>query len=713
MLMRRALTIVAVLGLLAWNFPGLTTAQDSRPGLSGSWVGVYEAYPFFIRMTLNSGTGELRLEPLVQQQSIGRPPTGIVRVTVNYDAGARTLSLTPGPDAYRTLGVQIPQFFGVLDEEKQLIGGLLVGAPRDASPYFVMGRAEAADASFIKKLKDALQDTGAGGGTPRFQNPLGQFKNPLGGSGGQNKLREWASQLTKEYPDVDPYQTESGALFLMARNLFRDGYFRPHFGRTYDELGRGDFTRVTTDLRAIPPPRSNFPEERANGAAKAVERAFSMTVGTYTAPDIMLSVMAMRPMESWRTQALRRLQSAPTTADGLMSIADSQAAEQNALNTFWPSERRSFADAVTGARSRVAGPLLSGRVDELLASATSFAGAETISTILDSGRTRTSTAASSGAVGAGRGRGAGAVPTVRPAIVSRTTVDDSVAGLMALVSEEMRAAQVARLEARVSELLSAETQRDRDAIARLGDSLSGLESGSRLFFDLSQKYRSFSNQPSVRSVFDALAKQRSPLLRSAEAALAARFKSARSSSDLDSIQRTYLGVPSDGSDPTGGRLLQAAQQQRAQFQQAEAAEARRQEEERRRAASPCARASTDADDVGGPTEKELCLVLEELLDGQQAAVQDMQASCKNLGPNANPYSAFFCAAGTLASGYKTSMRSFRKIACSRAAPLPGFYCDYTSVLSMDLQNRPFIPPLPSGVGTARFVLSRGKWVMIP
>jgi hypothetical protein len=680
--------------------------------LTGSWVGVYQAYPFFIRMTLNAGTGEMRLEPLVQQQSIGRPPTGIARVTVDYDASARTLLLTPGPDAYRTLGVQIPQFFGVLDEDKQLIGGLLVGAPRDASPYFILGRAEAADGAFIKKIKDVLQDTGAAGGPPRFQNPVGNIKNPFGGGGRQNKLREWVSQLTKEYPDVDPYQTESGALFLMARNLFRDEYFRQHFGKTYDELDRGDFARTTTDLRGIPPPRSNFPEERANGAARAVERAFSLTVGTYTVADIILSVLAMRPMEAWRAQALRRVQSAPPSTDGLKIIAGSQAAEQNALNTFWPSERRVFADAVTGARTRVAGPLLTARVNELLASSTAFSSAETIATILESGRTGARTGVPTGGVAAGRGRGAGPVPMVRPSIVAPTPVDDSVSGLIGLASEETRAAQVARLEARVSELVNAETQRDRDAIARLGEGLPGLEAGSRFFASITQKYRSFQNQSSVRSVFDALAKQRSPLLKAVEPTLTARVKAARSTSELTSIQQSYLGVSSDGADPAGGRVLQTAQTQRAQLQQAEAALAQRQEEERRRAASPCAKALTEVDQVGGPTEKELCLVLEELLDGQQAAVQDMQASCKGLRADADPWSAFLCGAGTLASGYKTSMRSFRKIACSSAAPLPGFYCDYTSVLSMDLQNRPLIGPVPSGVGTARFVQSRGKWVMI-
>jgi hypothetical protein len=56
-------------------------------------------------------------------------------------------------------------------------------------------------------------------------------------------------------------------------------------------------------------------------------------------------------MEAWRAQALRRVQSAPSTADGLKAIAASQAAEQNASNTFWPSERRMFADSVTGARA--------------------------------------------------------------------------------------------------------------------------------------------------------------------------------------------------------------------------------------------------------------------------------------------------------------------------------------------------------------------------
>jgi hypothetical protein len=698
-----------ILGVVACTLAAIAAPQDVRPGLTGSWTGVYEAYPFFIRMTLNADSGELRLEPLVPQNSIGRPPMGVLRVTVSFDAGARTLLLAPGPDAYRALGVMVPQFYGVLDDERQVVGGVLVGGPTDASPHFIMARTEAADAAFVKKMKDVLGDSGIG--PARIQNPIAGIKNPFGG-GGQNKLREWAAQFTKEYPEVDPYRTESGSAFMMTRNLFRDDYFKPHFGKTYDQLGRGDFTKYTADLRAVPPPRSNFPEERANGTLRSLERAFSLSIGTYTAPDVTLSVLAMRPMEAWRAQALGRVQGAPATIEGLRTIAASQAAEQNALSAFWPSERQGFADAVTGARARVAGPVLTARVNELIASSTSFAGAAAITTALEASRAAVSRAATGNAA-PGRGRGPGAAPMGRPAVVTPSAVDDSLAGLMALVSPDARTAHMAKLEARVTELVDAEAQRDRAAIARLGDGLPALEAGSRLSAEMTAKYRSFPAQPSVRAAFEALARQRGPLLGAAEAPLATRVRAARSTADVDAIVRQYLGASSDAADPAGRRVLQAAQQQRAQLAAAEATAEKAREEERRRAASPCARARTDPDEMGGPTEKELCLVMEDLLAGKEAAIKDMEGSCKGLRPDSNPFSAFFCLFGTLGSGYHVSMGNFRKLACSPAAPLPGYFCDYSSVMSLDQRGTGMIPPLPSGIGTARFIKSDGRWLMIP
>jgi hypothetical protein len=187
MMTRRVTFFLAAMCLIVARPAG---AQSSGQTLTGTWTGVYQSYPNFVRMTLQlsapagqagSAPGELRLEPLVDLRSIAQSPMGVLHVTANYDASSRTLLLTPAPDAYRTLGFQVPQFSGVLDEEKQLVGGVIVNAARDASPYFLLGRAESAEGLFLKKIRGIVESMlPPGAGTrPQVQNPLTGFQNPF------------------------------------------------------------------------------------------------------------------------------------------------------------------------------------------------------------------------------------------------------------------------------------------------------------------------------------------------------------------------------------------------------------------------------------------------------------------------------------------------------------------------------------------------------
>ena len=716
--MRRSCLLAAAFTFLAGGDLGPILRAQTQGTLAGSWVGVYQTYPHFIKMTLQIAappgqpmSGEMRLEPVVNLRSIGQVHMGIVKVTVAYDASARTLVVTPAPDSYRNLGFQMPGFSGVLDEGRQLVGGVLTPMPRDACPYFILGRAENADGAFVKTIKDALEDTGLAGGTARPQNPFAGMRNPFGG-GGQGKLREWAAQFSREHPDLDPYRSESGGVALMARNLFRDEYFRQYFGKTFDELGKGELNRIVMDIRGVPAPRSNFPEERANGVLKVVERAFSPTLGTYTAPDITLSVLALRPMAAWREQAIRRLASVPPTGDGLRAINGSRAAEQAALSTFWPSERKTFADAVGAAQSRVAAPLLTSRVDAVLTSATSFAGAETIANVLDSiQRYRPPAAAPAAALPPGPFQ-----PRPAPAAANASaSVEDSVPALATLVSADLRAAQIGRLDTRMSELVRAESERDLQTVAKLEDGLPGLEASGRAFASMNQKYVLFPNQPSVRALYDALAKRRGPMFRTGESTIAARVKAAKSTAELNSVRQTYLGVPSDSADPVGGRLLQSVQLQMNDLQKAEAIVAAVKEEERRRAASPCAKAATrNEKNEEGPTEQEMCLTVEAVLEGKQEAIRSMEQSCKYLRPDSNPATALACLMGMGAQKYRLGLRGFYKVACAEARPFPGFVCDYQPQFSTNVAEfQQILGRLPGGNATARFVFSRGMWVMIP
>jgi hypothetical protein len=735
MLLRRP-TVAALIVLLAISQPYRADAQGSREPIVGSWIGVYQSYPQFVRMTLqvtapsSAGrfSGELRLEPLANVRTIAPVPTGIVNVSVDYDAAARTVRIAPGADAYRVLGSQLPQFAGVVDEEKQMIAGALVPISMSASPYFVMARPDAAE-SLLKPLLEISagpKPAPRPQPVPRTNAPGGRTAPPASsGDGGisESKLREWATQFTTEYPDVDPYRTESGAVGLMTRNLFRDDFFRPYFGRSFDELDRSHMTEISMGLRKIPPPRSNFPEEKANGVLRSVSRAFSPS-GTYSSPDIMLSVIALRSIQSWMTASIRRLGSPAPTIEGLEAVARIEGAEDVGIRTLWPSEQKRFADAVSGARAKIAGPVLTQRVDELLATTTTIASAQQVITALDQSTQRAAAVTTPATGPAGRGVSGRPPPIAGPPAAARGTtaarpIDTSLPALMALASPDVRQAQTARLEARLVEIVDAEAQRDGQALGRLGDGAAGLEAGGKWLAEVYRKYRSLVRRPTVSALVDDLSKRRGPQFRAGESTVSTRLQAAKTSLEVNAVIGTYLSVPSDRSDPIGGRLLASAQQKRGQLQTAEAEAAQREAAARREAASPCAKGGTRKDHDDEPTEREMCYAIERTLVGAQAVTGELAAACNDVRANGDPMTAMTCLMGKMGQvggGPQFSVRAFQKIACASAAPVgrPGYFCDYAiQVVTGNAMTAGLINRLPGEVSTARFVRSEGAWLFFP
>lgn len=659
-------------------------AQD----VAGKWEGVYPHYPHLIHMQLDLArstsaeldeemTGTLRLEPLVEQRTIGRAPTGVVEVTARYDPVARRLTLTPGRNAYRELGVRVPSFQFVLDPQTMQFGGLVMGTRDDAS-YAMLGRSTSADAQILDHLRDVM-------------NPGVTVRNPFGKllkRGPKKKtILQWTAQLTDAYPDLRPMHTQLGRLFPMAKNLFRDAYFTPHFDKPFDELGRGKLEQIASTINDIPRPRGNFPEERPAGAAHAVSHSIH-TRGGFKEANMHLVVRALRVIDAWRAQALKRLANVQDASDPLRMIQRLEAAETNLLATHWPHEREAFARAVEQARGAATGPALIARVDALLASTEGVSGALEL---------HAAKRVSSG---------------------SATDLDGTrLADLMALVPSKTRQAQQARLDERIDALLRTAVATDREMLSRFGTDINTLEATSEFHADLRQKYGALATHGAVRPLFDALAQQRGPALIAAADDIQAQLETTQSSHAVDQLVAQYLNVPSDRSDPHGARLLQQAEVRKAALKQREAILAKERAEARRRAASACAQASTATGRYQGePTERDMCTVIEAQL---RAADENLEAARENgcTGSSNDPVSAVFCMMGTLGTiggGPQLSVRSFRKVACAPALNRPGFLCDYVVALkSGNPTMQSILNMVPGGeLITRRFVQSGDGWLAI-
>lgn len=714
----RARAVPVAVSLLTLGAGAASAQLPSRP-LTGTWIGVYQSYPVFVQMTLEMGPGteagqtaQLRLESISAKQPGG--PRGIATVSVRYEPEAGTIEIVPGADASRSLGGPVPRFSGVLDRERQVFGGVLVPARSDASPYFILGQKGMGEDGFLEPIRKAAESKPSG---------MGGF-NLLRGGGDGDKITAWAAKLLEEYPDMDPYRTEMGQVFLRARSLFADEHFETHFGKTFDKMSSGDLTKVFMAIEKLPAPRSNLPEERLAGAARAVERGFQPMVGTYTASDITLSVLARRPMAAWRTAALTRLASLGASATALDAVLAVEAAEGEVLDTFWPSDRMAFAAAVGTARTRVAGPTLTAKVTEAMAAARGLDGARQLAALLTAQPTvRTPPPPSAVAARTGR-RGAdprmpaaGRSPV--PAQVQSPAGTD-VASLLAMVSPDAAAAERTRINGRIDELLAEQVAADRAALGQLGSGPAALEAGVVWYANVGARYGELAGRPAVQALFGELATRRAADLRASEAAVTGQVQAAASSAEVSRILGRTVGVPSDRNDPVGARLLSLGQSRSGDLAGAERVQQAARAEVARQERSVCSRASTEAGETQGePTEKDLCDAMEASFRGIDRNLENMkQSSCGNASKN-DPMAAMMClvtgAAGA-GGGPQLSLAGFEKVACVSAAPSgkPGFICDMIAKMQTgNAMTRSMFEAVGASVTTRRFVRRSGRWMVMP
>lgn len=549
--------------------------------LTGTWIGIYQVYPSYVQMTLRIASepaaggdtaAEMRVEGLEGKDA---PHMGVTPATVRYQPDSRVLVISGANDGARRTVLSGLSFRAVYDADRRLFAGYRVNASSDASPYFMLVRQGQEDKVFdrIKDMPNVVGGRRDGGGAPRFGSMGGDAPST-------DALRKWASQIYKEYPDIDPYRTESGSLYRMSRNLFRDEFFKPFFGKTYDELGGSDMAKVNGRLEEMPAPRANFPEDRANAAARPLARGFWMNVGTYATPDIMLSVIALRSISAWMNQTTRRLPDLPPGSSAFDTLTAIDAENGGVLATLWPSEREAFSSAVNAQRARLAEPVLTLNIDRITGAATGF---DSIPQLQQTMAALRQTAVTPQAATRGGGRGT-APATSLTAGRSVGANDGSVSSLASMVSEPVRQQLAARVDSRIGSLVDAEARRDAASIASIPAGAAGLESGTQWFGRMNTKYASFRTAPAVVAMFDQFTQARSTLYAQASPALIAQISTLTSADQINGLLNRYVGAPVDRSAPSAQPIFNAAQQRRVELERIAADNTRRAAEETARRA---------------------------------------------------------------------------------------------------------------------------------
>ena len=358
--------------------PGAPPPAANTQTLAGTWVGTLETYPNFVRMTIDLPAFKDSSTPLQATLRVDNGlgpqggPRGQTPASARFDPASRMVTLTIGAEA-SSLRLPIGDFYGFLDTRSETIGGVFSNPFADSSAFFVLARERDVDGRIFKPIAAALSPPKSGG-------PFAAF----GQRGGTDRgdLERWARRVVDEYPDMPANRIGTPEGFEMARNLFADEQFEPHFGSPFDRMDGGDRQRVITGIRTVPMTAGNTPQDKLNAVLRTVERPFAQGLGTGAAPDMVLSVIAMRYITAWRQGELAELARSGETLDAFKAASAVDIAGAKLARYLWPSERAAFAAATTASLDRTARAPLATEVDKLLANANGIEGIRALDSAL-------------------------------------------------------------------------------------------------------------------------------------------------------------------------------------------------------------------------------------------------------------------------------------------------------------------------------------------
>jgi hypothetical protein len=356
-------------------------SSPPQPTMTGVWQGAYIVYPQLttVKLTIQSAAegrieGECEFYPAVETRDIFGPIKGSYHFTGEFDPLSGSFAINAAAFATARAGTQMaPPIKGVLDPASGRLAGMLE-VKEVVDPLCVVLARNAAGEALVKQITQAAfppakpaspevqsttTQTPAGRGRA-YSRPPGPEAAPSSSSDSVSEptqtngfrppssetINAWASRLKQEKPDIDTHHTVFEKLYLLARNLFADDYFKKYFGVTYDNL-TGEQRRAIY-LFFNQHQYKNFPDYAF------LDRAF-MTSGTDAAPDITVSVFWQRTVRGWMNYWLAAVRQLPPGGSALSAIEHVESAAAFQLLPLWPSEVSEFNRVMAENKARVAG----------------------------------------------------------------------------------------------------------------------------------------------------------------------------------------------------------------------------------------------------------------------------------------------------------------------------------------------------------------------
>jgi hypothetical protein len=432
--------------------------------------------------------------------------------------------------------------------------------------------------------------------------------------------------------------------------------------------------------------------------------------GSFAPGDVASMVAYRRTLRQQRLKLLAELQGLSASDASFERAATIREAEMAAFEVLWPSEYREVKGAVEATSLKATTPGLQAWVDSVVKSASGFEGLNAITSAL--GRFTAVARARNQSPGrqvpmSGRPRGAAS-----GGAVSSTGPD----ALIAAASPEAKEQAEAKLRARASVLVAELVKSEQAKLDAFGTGLNALQAGTVWYRRFSESFSQFQSEPPVRSAHQALETRRHQDLAAGAAELLARVNQAKTPDQVSSVLNTYLGVPTDRSEPAVSNVFAAA----AERSRILTASVQRAAEEARSVTNFCKTvAADDTNATGEPSSRDMCLAVANLMDGINDNYREIAQACARGDYRDNPIRAMQClglCAGTAGEcELSIQMTHFDKIACADAKPTgqPGFNCDYVLRYSASSANvqQALATVAPAGsVVQSRFVKRGTVWI---
>jgi hypothetical protein len=153
-------------------------------------------------------------------------------------------------------------------------------------------------------------------------------------------IYEWASEFKDDYSVR--YKEPLNADIADVANLYRDKYFVPVFGFTYDSSNVQRLERVTHDV--LPPCYGVGKPRKASIVSKMARFQYFLDRGFPFNEKIASTITERRKIERWMQEVLDYTKHLAPTRENLQDLEEYVWAARRDVSMMWPSEQQEFLD---------------------------------------------------------------------------------------------------------------------------------------------------------------------------------------------------------------------------------------------------------------------------------------------------------------------------------------------------------------------------------